>query len=145
VRVILFLFVVIPILEMWLLITVGGVIGPLPTIGLVLLTAMLGVVLIRQQGFSTLTRARAKMSEGKLPASEMIEGLFLAIGGALLLTPGFFTDALGFACVLPGIRHLMIAWGVRQFKFRNVTTPRAPGENTGNARHTIDGEFRRED
>src|SRR5690606_19661020 len=99
------LFVLTPIVEMWVLIKVGGVIGALPTIGLVLLTAVIGLALLRMQGFATLLRARQKMEEGQLPAKELVEGIFLAVGGALLLTPGFVTDALGFACLLPGTRH----------------------------------------
>ena len=126
---------------MWLLITVGGIIGPLPTIGLVLLTAMLGLALLRQQGFSTLMRARSKMEGGQLPAREMAEGIFLAIGGALLLTPGFFTDAIGFACLIPGVRQVFIAWGMRQFSVRASGVHRGQGQ----ANNTIEGEFRRDD
>ena len=126
---------------MWLLITVGGIIGPLPTIGLVLLTAMLGLALLRQQGFSTLMRARSKMESGQLPAREMAEGIFLAIGGALLLTPGFFTDAIGFACLIPGVRQVFIAWGMRQFSVRTSGAHRGQGQ----ANNTIEGEFRRDD
>ncbi|WP_185235869.1 FxsA family protein [Teredinibacter franksiae] len=140
-RVLLVLFVLIPIVEMWLLITVGGIIGPLPTIGLVLLTAMLGLALLRQQGFSTLMRARSKMEGGQLPAREMAEGIFLAIGGALLLTPGFFTDAIGFACLIPGVRQVFIAWGMRQFSVRTSGSHRGQGQ----ANNTIEGEFRRDD
>jgi len=148
VRFILLIFVLTPIIEMWLLIKVGGVIGALPTIALVLLTAMLGLALLRQQSFSTLMRARARMDGGELPAKEMIEGIFLAVGGALLLTPGFLTDAIGFACLLPGIRQILIAWGMRHFTLRNATfqggfsssssRPEAPKD-------TIEGEFRRDD
>ncbi|NRB39844.1 MAG: FxsA family protein [Pseudomonadales bacterium] len=102
------LFIVIPIIEMWVLIQVGGMIGAWPTIGLVLLTAMIGLHLLKQQGLSTLMRANQKMAEGNLPAEEMLEGIALAIGGALLLTPGFFTDAIGFVCLLPFTRKLVV-------------------------------------
>jgi UPF0716 protein FxsA len=104
----LLLFILIPILEMWLLIQVGSHIGALATIGLVLLTAMIGLALLRQQGFATLLRANQKMEAGQLPAQEIIDGLFLAVGGALLLTPGFFTDAIGFICLIPGLRKLLL-------------------------------------
>lgn len=106
-RFFLLLFIIVPVLEMWLLITVGQLIGALPTIGLVLLTAVIGVNLLRAQGLSTLTRAQEKMSGGSLPAQEMIEGLALAVGGALLLTPGFATDAFGFACLIPPSRKFL--------------------------------------
>lgn len=98
------LFIIVPVLEMWLLITIGQVIGALPTIGLVLLTAVIGVNLLRAQGLSTLTRAQERMASGSIPAQEMAEGMALAVGGALLLTPGFATDAFGFACLIPFTR-----------------------------------------
>lgn len=104
----LILFVGMPILEMWLLIEVGARIGALPTIGLVLLTATIGLALLRQQGFSTLMRANRKIEAGELPAEEVAEGFALAIGGALLLTPGFVTDAIGFACLLPFSRRYVV-------------------------------------
>jgi len=110
----LLLFVVMPVMEMWLLIEVGGQIGALATIALVLLTAMVGLTLLRKQGFATLMKANRKMAEGQLPAEEMVEGIFLAIGGALLLTPGFVTDSIGFACLLPGIRQLLIGGAVKR-------------------------------
>lgn len=100
-RYLLLLFIVMPVVEMWLLITVGRQIGALPTIGLVLLTAVVGVALLRAQGFATLFRARQKMDLGELPAMEMAEAIVLAVCGALLLTPGFATDVLGFAGLIP--------------------------------------------
>ena len=100
----LLLFIVMPIIEMWLLITVGTQIGALATIGLVLFTAVLGAGLLRQQGFATLWRGQQKLQDGQLPATELAEGFILAVAGALLLTPGFFTDALGFAGLVPALR-----------------------------------------
>lgn len=102
------LFIIVPIIEMLILIEVGGLIGAFPTIGLVLLTAVIGVNLLRQQGLSTLLKANQKMEQGGLPAEEMVEGLMLAVGGALLLTPGFFTDAVGFALLIPYSRKAMV-------------------------------------
>lgn len=104
----LLLFVVVPVVEMWLLIEVGSKIGALPTIGLVLLTAMIGLALLKRQGVSTLTRANQRMAAGEMPAEEMVEGIFLAVGGALLLTPGFITDVIGFCCLIPGVRNILI-------------------------------------
>ncbi|TVZ39978.1 UPF0716 protein FxsA [Alteromonadaceae bacterium 2753L.S.0a.02] len=145
-RVFTLLFIVIPILEMWLLITVGSVIGALPTIGLVFLTAMMGLALLRQQGFSTLIRAQTRMQQGELPASEMIEGIFLAVGGALLLTPGFFTDALGFCCLIPGLRQIIISWGMKHIKIRNVHVhSQGFQQRSQNDNNTIEGDYKRED
>ncbi|MEZ5530234.1 MAG: FxsA family protein [Porticoccaceae bacterium] len=108
-RYLLLLFIVMPILEMWLLITVGQQIGALPTIGLVLLTAVVGLSLLRRQGFDTLFRARSRLDAGELPAMEMAEGLVLALCGALLLTPGFVTDAIGFAGLIPPLRRRIVS------------------------------------
>ena len=89
------IFIGLPILEMYILIQVGTSIGAFNTIALVLLTAVIGLVLLRQQGFQTLMNARNKLMHSELPAEEIVTGIFLAIGGALLLTPGFVTDAIG--------------------------------------------------
>lgn len=102
------LFLIMPILEMYVLIEVGGWIGAWPTIGLVALTAVIGVALLRQQGFSTLMRGRQRLDAGELPAREMLEGLMLAVGGALLLTPGFVTDGIGFLLLLPPTRWMLV-------------------------------------
>lgn len=103
-RLLLLLFIAMPVLEMWVLIEVGGVIGPWPTIGLVLLTAAVGYGLLRQQGFATLMRGQQRMEAGELPAREMVEGMALAVSGALLLTPGFVTDAIGFLGLISPLR-----------------------------------------
>jgi UPF0716 protein FxsA len=104
VRYLFLIFVITPVLEMWLLINVGAQIGALPTIGLVLLTAFVGVSLLRYQGFDTLWRGQRRFAEGQLPAQEIAEGIILAVSGALLLTPGFVTDAIGFAGLIPMVR-----------------------------------------
>ncbi|PWQ99103.1 FxsA family protein [Leucothrix pacifica] len=103
-----FLFLVVPIIEIYLLIQVGTVIGALPTILLVVATAVIGAYLLRQQGLSTLARFQKNMSTGVVPAREMIEGVLLLIGGALLMTPGFFTDAMGFMCLVPFTRRFLV-------------------------------------
>lgn len=133
----LMLFVVMPVMEMWLLIEVGGQIGALATIALVLLTAMVGLALLRRQGFATLMKANRKMAEGQLPAEEMAEGIFLAIGGALLLTPGFVTDSIGFICLLPGLRQLLIGGAVKRMmakgQFRAYGSSQAGSSQTGSS------------
>ena len=147
----LILFIVIPVAEMWVLIEVGSYIGALPTIGLVLLTAVIGLALLRQQGLSTLLRANQRMQAGEIPAQEMAEGIFLAVGGALLLTPGFITDTVGFACLIPGIRRLLLGrvlkhWRVVQVRrFHSRRGPFDPPGDGGNSHRTIDGDFHRHD
>jgi UPF0716 protein FxsA len=104
----LIIFMLVPVVEMWILIEVGGWIGALPTIALVVLTATLGLSLLKRQGLSTLLSARRKMDEGSIPASELVSGVMIAVGGALLLTPGFVTDAVGFALLIPQTRQWLL-------------------------------------
>ena len=138
------LFLVIPIIEVYLLIEVGGLIGAGWTILLVVLTAVIGVNLLRQQGLSTLMRANQVMSQGQVPAMEMMEGLFLAVGGALLITPGFFTDAIGFICLLPFTRRGIIQYLLLNSTIRTSYTVHQENRDCEDTR-TIEGEYRRED
>ena len=110
------LFIAIPILEMVVLIQVGQQIGALWTIVLVLLTAFIGINLLRYQGLSTLSRATWRMQSGQIPAQEMLEGILLAVGGALLLTPGFVTDTVGFLLLLPFTRQFFASRLMGRFK-----------------------------
>ena len=102
------IFLIVPILEIYLLIQVGTMIGAGWTIALVVLTAVIGVQLLKVQGFSTLSRAKRKLDSGEVPAQEMLEGMALVVAGALLLTPGFFTDGVGFFLLLPPTRRWLM-------------------------------------
>lgn len=102
------LFIIIPIIEITLLINVGQWIGVWYTVGLVLLSAFIGVNMLRIQSLSTLMRARQRMDQGEIPGQEMGEGIVLAVGGALLVTPGFVTDVIGFCCLIPFTRRALI-------------------------------------
>jgi UPF0716 protein FxsA len=110
------LFIAVPILEMVVLIQVGQQIGALWTIALVLLTAFIGINLLRHQGLATLNRASWRIQSGQIPAQEMLEGILLAVGGALLLTPGFVTDGIGFLLLLPFTRQFLAARLMGRFK-----------------------------
>jgi UPF0716 protein FxsA len=101
------IFILVPIVEMYILIKVGAMIGGLYTIGLVLLTAIIGVSLLKKQGLSTFMTAQQKLQTGQMPITEIAEGLMLAVTGALLLTPGFVTDAFGFIMLTPVLRQLL--------------------------------------
>lgn len=156
------LFIVVPVIEITLLINVGQAIGAWYTVGLVLLSAFIGVNMLRYQGLSTLARAQQRMNEGQIPGNEMVEGIVLAVGGALLLTPGFVTDVIGFLCLIPFTRKsfaklvmsrfTLVAMSQQQagddpsssFRQRTHTFQRKghPSENEDDA---IDGDFRRED
>ncbi len=101
----LLLFIGIPLVEIYLLIEVGGIIGVFPTVLMVVFTAVLGVTLIRIQGFSTLQKAQMNMNHGQLPAIEMLEGVMLFFAAICLLMPGFFTDTIGFLLLIPPLRR----------------------------------------
>jgi len=161
-KILFLLFIIMPVVEMTVLIKVGTVIGAASTIGLVLLTAIIGASLLKRQGLSTLMRANQKMNAGELPAKEVAEGFLLAVGGALLLTPGFVTDAIGFSLLMPGIRGLlieqlmkkMIVTGAQQFTQSSsfgADTFKAQGfggvnqGNQSNQSDIIEGEFYKEE
>lgn len=103
------LFVGMPILEIALLLRVGSAIGWIATLLIVIFTAVLGSAMLRQQGLATLNRARTRMDSGEMPAQQLLEGVMIMIGGVLLLTPGFVTDAFGFACLVPFTRQWLAA------------------------------------
>jgi UPF0716 protein FxsA len=98
-------FIGVPLLEIALFIQIGGWIGLGPTLALIVLTAVIGAWMLRRQGIGVLMRAQRQLAEGVLPVMEVFEGLCLVIGGALLLTPGFFTDALGALLLVPAVRR----------------------------------------
>ena len=103
------LFVLVPVIEIALFIRVGGAIGLFPTLAIVIATAALGTWMLRREGLATLARARARLEAGELPASQLLEGMLLLVGGTMLLTPGFMTDAAGFLCLLPPTRRWLAA------------------------------------
>jgi UPF0716 protein FxsA len=105
----LILFIGMPILEIALLLRVGSAIGWIATLLVVIFTAVLGSAMLRQQGLATLNRARTRMDSGEMPAQQLLEGVMIMIGGVLLLTPGFVTDAFGFACLVPFTRQWLAA------------------------------------
>ena len=94
---------------------VGSLIGFWATLGIILLTAIVGSFLLRIQGIYTLQKVQAALTRGEIPAKAMVDGILLLIGGVLLLTPGFFTDGLGLMCLLPGSRDLISHFLSRQF------------------------------
>ena len=137
------IFVATPIVEMYLLIEVGGYIGAPATIGLVVLTALIGITLLRRQGLATLTRGVTRLQQGEVPAQEMAEAILLGIAGALLLTPGFVTDGVGFALLTPGIRQRLIVRVVARMELsaslRRDAYPGAQDAHPGGT--TIEGDF----
>jgi UPF0716 protein FxsA len=141
-RSIFLLVLLVPFVEIYLLLKVGGVIGAFPTIFLVVFTAALGAGLLRQQGFATFQRLQANLAQGTIPAYEMIEGPIILVGGILLLTPGFITDILGFACLIPQLRRK-----IAQYVIENHLVQREGHFQWGKPkeRDVLEGEFRKED
>jgi len=141
------LFLVVPIIEIYLLIQVGQVIGAGWTILLVVLTAVIGVWLLRIQGLSTLTRAQRRLQENELPAREILEGMALVVAGAFLLTPGFFTDTIGFLLLFPPTRVWLVSLAAsRMILTTSMHRHQHQHQQTRQDGDVIDGvKYRRED
>ena len=122
-RSLLLLFLLVPLIEIYVLIQVGSVIGAGWTIFLVVGTAVLGAGLLRMQGLNTMQKAQESLANGEIPAIAMLEGVALLFSGAMLLTPGFFTDAIGFALLIPAVRQGLIKRALKngQFMYRGQT------------------------
>ena len=117
-------FVFVPVMELYILIEAGRIMGLAPTIGLIIMTGVAGAWLARSQGVEILRRIQEETSRGQMPATTLIDGALILVGGLLLLTPGFFTDALGFSFLVPATRDLwrkgLSAWLQNQIKQGSV-------------------------
>ena len=98
------IFIVVPLIEILLLIEIGSRIGALNTILVIVLTAILGASMMRHQGFTIMRNIQRDLSRGRMPTGELINGALVLVGGIVLLTPGFFTDAVGFILLIPATR-----------------------------------------
>lgn len=107
------LFVIVPVVELWLILQIGSLIGVWPTVLLLLLDSIIGTWLVRSQGASVWKRFRAASERGGIPAQETVEGFLVLIGGTLLIVPGFISDVVGLAAVLPPTRRLLAKRVVR--------------------------------
>jgi len=137
----LLLFVFAPLIELYFLIQVGSVIGALPTILLSILTAVIGGYLVRMQGLAVLMRVRSMLERGETPALELLDGAVLLLCGFALLLPGFITDAVGFALLVPPLRRALVRRYVRVIPAQGDVIVRR--EQT--SRRTIEGDWRRDD
>ena len=108
-RLLFFVFVLVPIIEITVLVHVGEWLGPWPTVGIVIITAWLGAKNVRQQGINTLKSVQEKASKGEAPSDEIIAGFLLLVAGILLVTPGFVTDTFGLLLLVPAFRGSLIA------------------------------------
>lgn len=119
-------FLAVPVVEIAIFIQVGGWIGLWPTLALVLLTAVLGTALVRSQGAQTLARLRRSLADMSDPSEQLAHGAMILFAGALLLTPGFFTDLLGFALLVPRIRLVVFRWLRGRVRMRGFAMGQAP-------------------
>lgn len=143
VQLVFLVFLIVPFIEIYLLLQIGGIVGVFPTIFLVVSTAIIGASLLRHQGLATLQRFQENLQRGEIPAYEMVEGPILLVGGALLLTPGFFTDVIGFACLIPAARRKIAQYLIEKHLIQAGVVPgqQKPKAEPG----VIEGEYKRED
>ncbi|MEP1331071.1 MAG: FxsA family protein [Lentilitoribacter sp.] len=126
-----FLLLAIPVLEIAVFIMVGDVIGLWPTLGMILVTAFLGTLLLRHQGFQLLREAQAKTQANQMPGRALVHGVMLIVAGIFLLTPGFVTDSCGFLLFIPPVRDGIWAFLKSRMSFQ-VMTPGGPNQQAGN-------------
>lgn len=141
-------FLAVPLIEIALFVQVGGAIGLFPTLAIVILTAVLGTYLVRTQGFAALAGLRQSFSQLSDPTEHLAHGAMILFAGALLLTPGFFTDAVGFALLTPPFRVMVIKFARSRVKVQGFQA-----SSHGNSMHfrgqethqdtgdVVDGEF----
>ena len=134
-RVLFIAIIVMSFLELYVLIAVGSILGAFLTILLIIASAGLGSYLLREQGIATWQRFQETLARQEVPAYELMEGFLILIGGALLLTPGFITDAIGLVCLLPSLRKTIISYIMKYY----FIPPNAGNDNV------LEGEFRKED
>jgi UPF0716 protein FxsA len=135
------LFLVVPFVEIYLLVEIGARIGAPWTILLVVSTAIVGAWLVRVQGLATWRRFQASLARNELPAIALAEGLCLLIAGALLLTPGFFTDSAGFVCLIPQFRRALIKYFLQRSVWKGRQSPAQPRDSS----EPLDGNYKRID
>lgn len=121
-RILTILFIVVPIAEIWVLIQVAEVIGGLEAISLVILVSAVGAWLVKQQGLGIIRKVERRLAEGTLPSKELVDGVLIAVAGALMLTPGFLTDALSLLLLFPPTRIVVRTWLVARYSGRVQTT-----------------------
>jgi UPF0716 protein FxsA len=167
-RLLFVLFIIIPIIEIFVLMQVGAILGVWPTIAMVIFTAWLGAKYVRQQGISTLNSVQTKIAEGQMPSDEIVTALMLLVAGVLLVTPGFVTDFLGLSLLIPAVRHTIAGSVMSHISSNNTSEqgfqfhshsqnqnqddfskqPESPFQKNIQPPHqgqTLDGEFERKD
>lgn len=110
------LFLVVPLVELYVIIQVGQAIGALNTVGILLLDSLIGAWLMKREGLAVVRRLQTKIDHGEVPGSELVDAFLILFGGALMLTPGFVTDIIGMALLLPPVRIVVRRVLARRFK-----------------------------
>lgn len=126
----LLLFIGIPVLELFIFLALGSRIGITPTLAIIVVTAILGAYLTKSQGLKALQKYQSALAEGRLPHEEVIDGVLILIAGAVLLTPGFLTDAIGFTLLIPPCRDFIKAITKAKLKDRVSVVGEAMGAST---------------
>ncbi|TBR42134.1 FxsA family protein [Marinomonas agarivorans] len=145
-RFLLLSLLLLPIIELFTLIEVGGQIGAFATIALVFLTALIGLSIIRRQGAATLLQAKSKMQQGSLPASEFIHTFLLGVAGVFLLFPGFLSDAIGILFLIPIFRSILISTVLLRILSKTISMKTSFSQSQQHAEgDIIEGEFVNED
>lgn len=140
------ILVAVPIIEIALFIEVGGWLGLWPTLAIVIATAMAGAALLRSQGRGVMAELQGRLRQGGDPTGPIAHGAMILFAGALLLTPGFFTDAVGFALLVPPVRAALLRWGAARFAgavhVQTFGTGAGPGaRRPGGPGDVVEGEF----
>ena len=139
------LFLLIPLIEVAVFIKVGGSIGALWTVVLTVGTALIGATLVRMQGLATLLNVRQQLMRGQLPAGAVIEGVMLVVCGAMLLTPGFVTDTIGFLGLIPSVRRSAAQKLMPQINVGAMGGQRPKQGANSEDSNTLEGQWTRED
>lgn len=144
-----FMLLIIPMLEIATFVVIGGQIGVFPTLGMIVVTAIIGTILLRVQGFGLIRKIQSDIDGGKMPARELVHGVMIAIAGILLLTPGFVTDTCGFLLFVPPIRDAVWQFAKSRINIVNVggsrnQNPSGGGNGDGPTIDLDDADFKRE-
>lgn len=130
-------FLTVPLIEIGLFIQIGGAVGLWPTLLIVVVTAVIGTYLVRAQGSQALGQVRSSFNEMRDPSEALAHGAMILFSGALLLTPGFFTDAVGFALLVPAVRLAVFRWAKSRIKVSSFAShPQHPAQSD-----VIDAEY----
>lgn len=154
-----FALIALPLIELAVLIKTGQVLGFWPTFGLVVGAGLLGAFILSRQGWSVVRRTQAALAKGRPPVMPVVDGLFLVLAGALLITPGFLTDMAALLLLIPPVRHGLARWGLRRLvqqaqlagvnvfgaRIAGEEKPAAPEKTGGKGGPVIEGEFERLD